>query len=108
MERTPDSSRSTSPENGENEDSNRPRKYTIRNQRQAWTQEEHARFVEGIRLYKRNWAHVTAHVGTRTVVQIRRCAPYVNCLFRRIGCLPVSFCPVCSLSMPLAVLPTFL
>lgn len=48
-----------------------PRKYTIRNQRQAWTHEEHSRFVEGIHLYKRDWSRVTAHVGTRTVVQIR-------------------------------------
>ncbi|GAB5358527.1 hypothetical protein AAMO2058_000466000 [Amorphochlora amoebiformis] len=48
-----------------------PRKYTIRNQRQAWTAEEHKRFLEGIRLFKRNWSRVTAHVGTRTVVQIR-------------------------------------
>ena len=48
-----------------------PRKYTIRNQRQAWTEEEHDRFVEALRLYKRNWADVTAYVGTRTVVQIR-------------------------------------
>mmetsp|Transcript_165 Transcript_165/g.269 ORF Transcript_165/g.269 Transcript_165/m.269 type:complete len:183 (-) Transcript_165:906-1454(-) len=48
-----------------------PRKYTIRNQRQAWTTEEHNRFLEGIKLFKRDWSKVTAHVGTRTVVQIR-------------------------------------
>eukprot|EP00467_Chlorarachnion_reptans_P016933 CAMPEP_0114525416 /NCGR_PEP_ID=MMETSP0109-20121206/22408_1 /TAXON_ID=29199 /ORGANISM="Chlorarachnion reptans, Strain CCCM449" /LENGTH=201 /DNA_ID=CAMNT_0001706987 /DNA_START=55 /DNA_END=660 /DNA_ORIENTATION=+ len=48
-----------------------PRKYTIRNQRQAWTTEEHKRFLDGIRIYKRDWSKVTAHVGTRTVVQIR-------------------------------------
>eukprot|EP00954_Amorphochlora_amoebiformis_P024269 1365345-Amorphochlora_amoeboformis.AAC.1 len=47
------------------------KKYTIRNPRQQWTQEEHQRFVEAIKLYKRDWARVRAHVGTRTVIQIR-------------------------------------
>jgi len=47
------------------------KKYTIRNPRQQWTAEEHQRFVEAIKLYKRDWARVKEHVGTRTVIQIR-------------------------------------
>eukprot|EP00467_Chlorarachnion_reptans_P013342 CAMPEP_0114496824 /NCGR_PEP_ID=MMETSP0109-20121206/5979_1 /TAXON_ID=29199 /ORGANISM="Chlorarachnion reptans, Strain CCCM449" /LENGTH=426 /DNA_ID=CAMNT_0001674129 /DNA_START=46 /DNA_END=1322 /DNA_ORIENTATION=- len=70
----------------------RPRKkYTIKNPRQQWTPEEHARFVEAIRLYQRDWARVREHVGTRTVIQIRSHAQKYFIKLRKMGkadCIP--------------------
>ena len=31
-----------------------------------WMPDEHSRFLEGLRLYGKNWKKVTEHVGTRT------------------------------------------
>ncbi|GAB5367280.1 hypothetical protein AAMO2058_001216700 [Amorphochlora amoebiformis] len=67
------------------------KKYTIRNPRQQWTQEEHQRFVEAIKLYKRDWARVRAHVGTRTVIQIRSHAQKYFLKLQKLGkadCIP--------------------
>lgn len=36
-----------------------------------WTKEEHERFVEGIKLYGKNWKLVEDHIGTRSGAQIR-------------------------------------
>ena len=36
-----------------------------------WTNEEHRLFVEGIRLFKRDWRSIEKHIGTRTCSQIR-------------------------------------
>jgi SHAQKYF class myb-like DNA-binding protein len=36
-----------------------------------WSKEEHARFVQGIQLYGRNWKRICEYVGTRTSNQIR-------------------------------------
>ena len=36
-----------------------------------WTNEEHKLFVEGIRLFKRDWRSIENHIGTRTCSQIR-------------------------------------
>mmetsp|Transcript_22307 Transcript_22307/g.33236 ORF Transcript_22307/g.33236 Transcript_22307/m.33236 type:complete len:282 (+) Transcript_22307:177-1022(+) len=78
--------------NGYEGSSNRQRKkYTIRNPRQQWTPEEHRRFVEAIRLYKRDWASVRAHVGTRTVIQIRSHAQKYFLKLQKLGredCIP--------------------
>ena len=40
-------------------------------QRESWSQEEHDLFVEALGLYHRNWKEVSAHIGTKTVVQVR-------------------------------------
>eukprot|EP01046_Picozoa_sp_COSAG06_P051222 COSAG06_NODE_8308_length_2207_cov_1.693548_1_plen_556_part_01 len=36
-----------------------------------WSSDEHARFVEGLRIHKRDWNKVAEHVGTRTKRQVR-------------------------------------
>ena len=49
-----------------------PRKpYTVTRKRETWTEEEHSKFVEAVRLYNRDWKKVEAHVSTKTVVQVR-------------------------------------
>lgn len=50
----------------------RPRKpYTSTKVREMWSPSEHARMLEALRLYKRDWAKVTRHVGTRSPAQVR-------------------------------------
>lgn len=50
----------------------RPRKpYTTTKVREMWSPSEHARMLEALRLYKRDWAKVTRHVGTRSAAQVR-------------------------------------
>lgn len=36
-----------------------------------WSPAEHDRMLEGLRLYKRDWAKVTRYVGTRSAAQVR-------------------------------------
>eukprot|EP01103_Thecamoeba_quadrilineata_P010196 TRINITY_DN2128_c0_g1_i1.p1 TRINITY_DN2128_c0_g1~~TRINITY_DN2128_c0_g1_i1.p1 ORF type:complete len:264 (-),score=48.98 TRINITY_DN2128_c0_g1_i1:80-832(-) len=53
-------------------DDNRARKpYTVTKQRENWTESEHDRFVQAIKLFGRDWKKIEAFVQTKTVIQIR-------------------------------------
>eukprot|EP00696_Hemimastix_kukwesjijk_P000658 gnl/Hemi2/1085_TR395_c0_g1_i2.p1 gnl/Hemi2/1085_TR395_c0_g1~~gnl/Hemi2/1085_TR395_c0_g1_i2.p1 ORF type:complete len:356 (+),score=89.66 gnl/Hemi2/1085_TR395_c0_g1_i2:80-1147(+) len=58
-----------SSEDGEDGKGRKP--YQATKQRESWTQQEHSRFVEALALYVRDWKKIQAHIGTKTVIQIR-------------------------------------
>ncbi|KAL3525082.1 hypothetical protein ACH5RR_013454 [Cinchona calisaya] len=45
--------------------------YTITKQRERWTEDEHKKFLEALKLYGRAWRRIEEYVGTKTAVQIR-------------------------------------
>ena len=44
--------------------------YTIKKQRESWTDEEHMRFLEALKKYDRDWKRIEAYVGTKNAAQI--------------------------------------
>ncbi|KAK9807321.1 hypothetical protein WJX73_001512 [Symbiochloris irregularis] len=47
------------------------RPYNLIKQRERWTDNEHALFLEALQKYGRAWRKIEEHVGTKTTVQIR-------------------------------------
>ncbi|KAH9625785.1 hypothetical protein KSS87_006029 [Heliosperma pusillum] len=45
--------------------------YTISKQRERWTDDEHDKFLEALKLHGRAWKKIEEHIGTKTAVQIR-------------------------------------
>lgn len=45
--------------------------YTITKERERWTDAEHDKFLEGLKLFGRQWRKIEEHIGTKTAVQIR-------------------------------------
>jgi SHAQKYF class myb-like DNA-binding protein len=45
--------------------------YTITKQRERWSEEEHKKFLDALKLYGRAWRRIEEHVGTKNAVQIR-------------------------------------
>ncbi|KAM0886904.1 hypothetical protein ACQ4PT_029375 [Festuca glaucescens] len=69
---TDDATTMQSKEEGMGEHPVKPRKpYTITKQREKWTEEEHEKFLEALKLYGRSWRQIQEHIGTKTAVQIR-------------------------------------
>lgn len=46
------------------------KQYTISKAREKWTSEEHARFLEAIARYNRDWRKIVDFIKTRTVAQV--------------------------------------
>jgi len=56
------------------DEQNRPKSrkaYTITKQRENWTDEEHSKFLEALKLFDRDWKKIEKFIGTKTVIQIR-------------------------------------
>ncbi|XAR64798.1 hypothetical protein NMG60_11008637 [Bertholletia excelsa] len=45
--------------------------YTITKSRESWSEEEHDKFLEALRLFDRDWKKIEDFVGSKTVIQIR-------------------------------------
>ncbi|KAF6159463.1 hypothetical protein GIB67_032234 [Kingdonia uniflora] len=45
--------------------------HTIAKQRERWTDDEHNRFHQALKLYGRAWQRIEEHIGTKTTMQIR-------------------------------------
>ncbi len=45
--------------------------YTITKPRESWTDDEHARFLEALDMFERDWKKIESHVQTKSVIQIR-------------------------------------
>jgi len=45
--------------------------YTITKQRENWTDEEHQKFLEALKIFERDWKKIEGFIGTKSVIQIR-------------------------------------
>jgi len=47
------------------------KQYVISKTRENWTEEEHTKFLEALKLYDRDWKKIEKFIETKTVIQIR-------------------------------------
>jgi len=45
--------------------------YTIKKEREIWTEEEHTKFLEALEKFGKDWKKIEAFIGTKTLIQIR-------------------------------------
>jgi len=45
--------------------------YTIRKEREVWTEDEHKKFLEALEKFGKDWKQIEAYIGTKTLIQIR-------------------------------------
>lgn len=45
--------------------------YTITKQRENWTEEEHQKFITGLKTFDRDWKKLEKYIGTKSVIQVR-------------------------------------
>ncbi|KAH7433169.1 hypothetical protein KP509_07G057200 [Ceratopteris richardii] len=57
--------------------------YTITKQRERWTEDEHQKFLDALKLYGRAWRRIEEYIGTKTAVQIRSHAQKFFCKLER-------------------------
>ncbi|KAF6167089.1 hypothetical protein GIB67_041344 [Kingdonia uniflora] len=60
--------------------------YTITKQRERWTDDEHNRFLQALKLYGRAWQRIEEHIGTKTTVQIRS---HAQKFFSKVVAIPI-------------------
>jgi len=59
-------------EDGERNQNKKSRKpYTVSKQRENWTNDEHSKFLEALKLFDRDWKQIEKFIGTKNVIQIR-------------------------------------
>lgn len=49
--------------------------YVLSKTRESWSAAEHILFQEALQLFHRDWKHIEAHIGTKSVVQVSGVLP---------------------------------